>query len=211
MKLRKIKRKPNFLFEQFAGCCPKTSIAEDEQLIKEYKEPLNTLKTFETERLFLKPTTIEDAGFILELFNTPKWLQFIGDRNVNSEEDARVYIKSKMLPQQEVKGFSNYTVIRKEDRLLVGSCGLYDREGMEGIDIGFAFLPQFEKKGYGYEAANEIMRAAKEDFGITTIKAITAKENYGSQNLLEKLGLSCTGTITLPGEDEELLLYEEKL
>lgn len=172
---------------------------------------MDTLKTFETERLLLKPTSLEDAAFILELFNTPKWLQFVGDRNVNSEEDARVYIKTKMLPQQERRGFSNYTVFRKEDRVVVGSCGLYDREGMEGIDIGFAFLPQFEKKGYGYEAAGEIMRAAKEEFGITTLKAITAKENYGSQNLLEKLGLSCTGTITLPGDDEELLLYEVKL
>lgn len=168
---------------------------------------MKPLKTFQTERLILKPTSLEDAGFILELFNTPKWLQYVGDRNVHSEEDARAYIQNKMLPQQERLGFSNYTVFRKEDQVIVGSCGLYDREGLEGIDIGFAFLPQFEKKGYGYEAASEIIRAAVKDFNITSIKAITVRENYDSQKLLEKLGLSCVGTTTIPGDDEELLLY----
>jgi len=32
-------------------------------------------KTFETERLIIKPTSVEDAGFIFELFNTPKWIE----------------------------------------------------------------------------------------------------------------------------------------
>ncbi|WP_410488987.1 GNAT family N-acetyltransferase [Arenibacter sp. 6A1] len=34
-----------------------------------------TYKSFETERLLLKPTTEEDADFIYELFNSPKWLR----------------------------------------------------------------------------------------------------------------------------------------
>ena len=35
---------------------------------------MNPYKTFETERLQLKPTAEEDAEFIFELFNTPKWI-----------------------------------------------------------------------------------------------------------------------------------------
>lgn len=128
-----------------------------------------------------------------------------------SEEDARAYIIAKMLPQQERLGFSHYTIFRKEDNAIVGGCGLFDREGLEGIDLGFAFLPQFEDLGYGYEASSELMRAAKEDFNITAIKAITDKENLASQKLLGKLGLSCTGTITLPGDDTELFVYEAEL
>ena len=40
----------------------------------------------------------------------------------------------------------------------MGSCGLYDREGLDGVDIGFAFLPQFEGQGFGFEAAKKVAR-----------------------------------------------------
>jgi [ribosomal protein S5]-alanine N-acetyltransferase len=45
-------------------------------------------KSFETERLILKPTSEEDALFLLELLNAPKWLKYIGDRQVKSVEDG---------------------------------------------------------------------------------------------------------------------------
>ena len=165
-------------------------------------------KTFETERLKLRPTSVDDAAFVLQLLNTPKWLRFVGDRNVHNEVEARAYIEKRMLPQLEKLGYSNYTIIRKSDGSKLGCCGLYDREGLEGVDIGFALLPENEKQGFALEASNEIMRAAKEDFGISKIKGITSKEHYASQRLLEKLGMICSGTVILPDEDEELLVFE---
>jgi RimJ/RimL family protein N-acetyltransferase len=165
-------------------------------------------KSFETERLVIRPTGIEDAALILELVNTPKWLEFIGDRNVKTMEESRAYIEEKMLPQLERLGYANYTVIKKSEGSKIGTCGLYDREGLDGIDIGFAFLPQFECQGYGYESALCIKNAAFEEFGIEELRAITSKKNVASQKLLEKLGFNCTGVTTLPGENEELLLYK---
>lgn len=165
-------------------------------------------KMFQTDRLLLKPCEEEDASFIYELMNSPKWITFIGDRNIHSVEDAQNYILEKMKPQQERLGYSNYTIIRKSDQIKLGTCGLYDREGLEGIDIGFAFLPQYEKKGYAFEAANRLKEEAFSRFGIQKIKAITAKNNLLSQRLLEKLGLSLIGTTILPNDDEEILVYE---
>lgn len=164
--------------------------------------------TFETERLFLRPTNDSDATFIMALLNTPKWLQYIGDRNVKTVGDAADYIKEKMTPQLERLGYSNYTLIRKQDGAKMGCCGLYDREGLEGIDIGFAFLPEFEQMGYAFEAANRVKEAALNEFGIRTISAITSKENVSSQKLIEKLGLQLMGTTQLPNEEEEVLVYK---
>ena len=164
-------------------------------------------KTFETERLYLRPTSEADAEFIHELMNTPKWIKYIGDRNINSVDDARAYIKLKMIPQLQKLGYSNYTLITKDGNQKVGTCGLYDREGKEGIDIGFAFLPQFERKGLAFEAAERIKRAAFEDFGLELINAFTTKDNISSQKLLEKLGLKLTGTTFLENDNEELLVY----
>ncbi|MCF6222774.1 MAG: GNAT family N-acetyltransferase [Flavobacteriaceae bacterium] len=165
-------------------------------------------KTFKTERLILKPTDEEDASFILELLNTPKWLKYIGDRNVKTLESAKAYIVNKMLPQLKKLGYSNYTVIRKSDKTKMGTCGLYDREGLDGIDIGFAFLPKYENKGYAFESANKLKNVAFNEFEIKEINAITTKDNVASQKLLEKLGMHLFGTTNISNDNEELLLYK---
>ncbi|WP_019668858.1 GNAT family N-acetyltransferase [Eudoraea adriatica] len=165
-------------------------------------------KEFETERVRIKPTSEGDSEFIYRLMNSPKFIQYIGDREINSVISAKDYIKTKMLPQLQRLGYSNYTIFQKTDNTKIGTCGLYDREGLEGIDIGFAFLPEYEGQGFAYEAANRLKKAAFEEFEIEEIKAITSKKNISSQRLLEKLGLKMVDVIILPNDDEELLLYK---
>lgn len=164
-------------------------------------------KSFETERLLIRPTSLEDAEFIFKLLNSPKWIQFIGDRNIKNEEDAKNYISSKMHTQLKRLGFSNNTIIRKSDQQKIGTCGLYDREGLDIIDIGFAFLPEFEKKGYAFEAARELKKVAAIEFGLKELSAITLEENIGSRKLLEKLGLKFQEKIRIPNDPNDLLFY----
>ena len=42
-------------------------------------------KSFQTQRLLIRAVKLEDAPFILELMNTPLWIQFIGDRRKTTE------------------------------------------------------------------------------------------------------------------------------
>ncbi|WP_316819204.1 GNAT family N-acetyltransferase [Pedobacter nyackensis] len=165
------------------------------------------MKEIETSRLYLKATDIEDAPFILELLNTPKWIRFIGDRNVKDLAGATEYIKNRMMPQMEELGFGNYVLVRKEDGAKIGSCGLYKREGLDGVDIGFAMLPDFEGKGYSGEAAIKLKQLAKTEFHLERLNGITSHDNTASINLLKKLGLKLKGTVRLPNDTEDLLLY----
>jgi ribosomal-protein-alanine N-acetyltransferase len=165
------------------------------------------LKTFETDRLILKPTTVADAEFIRSLYNSPKWIKFIGDRQLNTVKDAENYIQTKLMPQMKRLGYGTYTIIRKSDGEKVGSCGLYDREGVNGIDIGFALLPDFEKKGYAFESVNYLKEIGFSDFKLKQISGITSKKNKASQDLLMKIGLKFEKTIILRNETEEILLY----
>ena len=164
---------------------------------------------FNTERLIIRPINTKDAPFVLELMNTPKWIKFIGDRNVHSVEEAEIYIKEKALSQLEKHGHTNNVVIRKEDQMKLGTCGIYHREGTDKVDIGFAFLPQYEGKGYAHEASNELMKFAENTLKLKEIKAYTLEENTASRKLLERLGLELIGKGFLPNNDEELLLYRK--
>lgn len=165
-------------------------------------------KVFETKRLLIRPTTDEDSEFIFELVNTPSWIKNIGDRKINSVGSAKDYIVDKIQPQFKRLGYSSYTILRKSDKVKVGTCGLYDREGVDGIDIGFALLPEFERNGFAFEAASKIKYVAFSEFWLKSISVITAKHNTSSQKLLERLGLKRIGKTKLPNENEELLLYK---
>jgi len=46
------------------------------------------LKITETDRLVIRLLEKRDAGFILRLVNEPSWLMHIGDKGVNSIQDA---------------------------------------------------------------------------------------------------------------------------
>ncbi len=172
-------------------------------MIKKYK-------SFYTERLLLRAASSEDADLVYILLNTPKWKEFIGDRNVNNLDDAKRYIDERMIPQYERLGYGNYTMIRKADEVKMGFCGLYDREGLEGVDIGFAILPEFECKGYTYEAAKLMMDIGFNTIGLSMIQGITSKKNIASQALLKKLGLTFKGPVSLPDDEEEILLFQKQ-
>ena len=169
---------------------------------------MNSLKTFESLRLILKPTTTDDAAFLLELMNSPKWLSYIGDRDITSQLAAKNYIKKKILPQYNRLGYGNYTLIRKSDGLKIGTIGLYDRSGLDGIDLGFALLPDFEKQGYAFEAAVCIKQLAFTQFKLVKLSGITLKKNLESQHLLEKLGFNYIRDIQLDPNEDKLMLYQ---
>lgn len=165
-------------------------------------------QSYQTKRLILKPTSVEDAAFFLELYNTPDWLKYIGDRNIKTKEDAETFIRKKIMPQFERLGYANYTVTLKSDGTKIGSCGLYDRDGLEGLDIGFAFLPAYYKQGYGFESADKIKELAFQKFNLTKLNAITVHYNMASINLLIKLNFLFVKNIFLPDDPEELMLFE---
>ena len=164
-------------------------------------------KAFESERLTIRPTLKQDSELFYQLMNTPKFISKVGDKGIKSIENAENYIQDKMISQLNDLGFSSYSLITKSGSEKIGICGLFNREGVDGIDIGFVLLPQFEGLGYAYEAAKRVLEVAFEEFKLKEVKAITKKGNIPSQRLLEKLGMERAGTTKLPNEDDELLMY----
>lgn len=154
----------------------------------------------ETERLILREITINDASFILALLNSKGWLQFIGDRNVQNIFDAENYIAERFLKGYIHNGFGLYLVAIKSSNISIGLCGLIKRETLEDIDIGFAFLPEYNGLGYAYEAAKATRQFAFETLKINRLVAITTPDNVSSIKLVEKIGM----------QFEKKFLFEEK-
>jgi [ribosomal protein S5]-alanine N-acetyltransferase len=162
----------------------------------------------ETDRLKLRELIFQDALFIIELLNSPGWLQYIGDRGVQSEDQAQMYIQNGPIKSYLDNGFGLYLVYEKSSGLPVGLCGLIKRETLDHPDLGFAFLPEYMGKGYAFEAAKGVLEYAKSNLILNEIVAIVQSNNTSSIRLLNKLGFKFIGYFMHSDGKDKLELYE---
>lgn len=166
----------------------------------------------ETKRLIISKFTLEDAPFFIELVNTPKFKKYIGDRKVQTIEQAQERITNGHLKNYAQLGYGFYKLLLKEENNKpIGTNGLVKRDTLELPDIGFAMLPEYENKGFGYESSLAILKLAKEKFNLKKIGAITLEHNVNSIKLIEKLGLTYEKKVKPFEDDAELLLFAKNL
>jgi ribosomal-protein-alanine N-acetyltransferase len=158
-------------------------------------------KTYMTNRLSLSLLNENDADFILELFNTEGWIKFIGDRNIKTTEDSKIYIQ-KTAGNLDI----TYWVVKLKDKnVSIGLISFIKRNYLDHHDIGFALLPDFSNKGFAFEATEAVLHDALKDPTHKTMLATTMTDNRNSINLIEKLGFQFNKEII--NEQVKLLLY----
>lgn len=157
---------------------------------------------FITERLLLTELAAEQADFILELLNTEGWLNFIGDKNVHTSEDAAAYIE-----KINTSGYAKYwTVYHKDSNEPIGIVTLIKRDYLDYHDIGFAFLPRHSGKGYAFEAVKAVLSTLLTQPEYKMLTAVIIPTNQRSIGLLKKLCFWFSREVT---RDHELLhIYE---
>ena len=168
-------------------------------------------RQLETARLFLRRITVDDVGLMLAVWNDPAFIRHVGDRGVRTEDEAREALDAGIFRLYREYGYGPFKMVRKDDAALLGICGLFKRENLEDPDIGFAVLPAYCGQGYAVEAARAVVAHARDDLRVRNLAAIVSSGNGASIRLIEKLGLTFSGMITMPGDDEAIRLYEMRL
>ena len=161
----------------------------------------------ETERLLLRQFNSDDAPFILELVNSPGWLQFIGDRNIHSIEDAVRYLNEGPIQSYQKNEFGLSCIVLKSSSQPIGMCGLIRRDFLSDPDLGFAILPEYQGHGYMQEVAAGYLNYIHQCFRMPAVLAITIRHNQRSISLLQRLGFSFMNELQIPGELDPLFLF----
>ena len=86
-----------------------------------------------------------------------------------------------------------------------------EREQLNDVELGFAFLPEFEGKGFGYEASTAVIDAAKNEFHLKKLTAIILPINAKSIKLINKLGFTYEKRVKPFEDGQELLLFAKTL
>jgi len=164
----------------------------------------------ETKRLLIREFTMDDAGFVVALLNEPAFIQHIADKGVRSKEDAKRYLEDGPLASYSEFGFGLWRVSLKDSGASIGMCGLLQRDFLDHVDIGYAFLAEHRRKGYALEAAWAVMAHATGKLGLEKIVAIVSQDNAPSIRLLEKLDFGFERLIRMPDDDMDVSLMAFK-
>lgn len=144
------------------------------------------LPVLETERLILRPLTIDDLQAIF------KWA---GDSRVNkymiyplykNPEDGREWLES--LYEDEKK--LDYGFVLKSTGELIGSGGLYYHQDIDVWSIGYNIAYDHWHNGYTPEAIKLILEYAQEKYGVKVLTGTFALDNIDSRRVMEKLGMT---------------------
>jgi len=185
-------------WNHYAGC--------SERDFQEAIHPSSNMNVIQTERLSLRQLELHDAEFILELLNEAQFLRFIGDKGVRNLADACAYILKGPMDSYQRHDFGLYAACLL-DGTPAGICGLVKRDGLEDVDVGFAFLARHCAQGYAVESASAVLAHARHVLRLQRIVAITSPENFGSIAVLERIGLKFERMIRLAEHSPELKLF----
>ncbi|MCP4983685.1 MAG: GNAT family N-acetyltransferase [Gammaproteobacteria bacterium] len=109
---------------------------------------------------------------------------------ISGLDDATNYLKDGPLQMHQEHGFGLNRVVTRDMDISAGICGLLQRQSLDNVDLGFAFLPAFRNRGYAYKAACAVLQHGFEVLDLARIAAILDQSNITSRNLLCKLGFN---------------------
>jgi RimJ/RimL family protein N-acetyltransferase len=158
----------------------------------------------QTPRLLLRELTPADAPFTLRLLNEPSFISGIADRGVRTLEQAVRYLEQGPIASYARHGFGMWLVELAANGEAAGICGLVRREGLDDIDIGYAFVPEHCGRGLAREAARAVLEHARTALGLGRVVAIVNPGNQRSMHLLRSLGFALERSVRLGGEELRL-------
>ena len=100
------------------------------------------------------------------------------------------------------RGFGHWAVELKDSHQVIGFCGLARFEDINGgpeIEVGYRLAKAYWGLGYATEAATAVRDLAFGQLNIERLIALVDPQNHRSIRVAEKLGMTHTDDVTLPG------------
>ena len=140
--------------------------------------------TITTDRLILRPLTIDDAEAAFEWTGDERVAKYMIYSTHESIETTKEWLRTvKSTDTQFEFGF-----VRRGDDKLIGSGGI--RLHDDGFwEFGYNFRYDCWGMGYATEASQAMISYVRSRYGNVKLKAMCAAENTASAHVIEKCGL----------------------
>ncbi len=147
-------------------------------------------QTLETDRLILRPVSLDDTESLYEYSSNIENTSHVFPTHLSKEETKEVianyYLKSPL---------GKYGIVLKEEHKLIGTIDLrVDTEHKKG-EIGYVLNLNYSKNGYMTEAGLEILSLAFDKLKLNQVNAMHSTINPKSGQVMERLGMKKIGVM----------------
>jgi len=162
--------------------------------------------TLRTERLVLRPPTLDDVEIAGELIGDERVMQFLGGDAVPRE--AWPAVVEKWIQRWDDNGMGAFLL--EHDGRFVGRCGLLvwdprtwttttlaDAGELAQPELGWALAYDAWGNGYATEAARAVRDWARAERDVTRLISVIAPANVASRRVAERLGATPGETVQL--------------
>lgn len=158
---------------------------------------------FETERLIIRPLTLQDKDNFFLLNGSEEVMRYIRPVKTKEENDAQLE-QIVAIPSTPENG--RWAVVDKASRSFIGSFAIIPIPSEpEKTQLGYSFIPEAWGKGYASELAQAGLKYFLDNTTVPEIYGVTETPNIPSQKVLLKAGFQfhCTKT----EEGKELTIF----
>lgn len=142
----------------------------------------------ETERLILRPLAVTDAEAVYNNWTSdPEVAKFMTWSTHPNVEVTRVWLAD-VEKNADSETSYDWVFVRKSDRKLLGSAGIYFKEDAGCFTLGYNLMKECWRQGYTSEAVAAIVDFAVHTLKQTRLCAYHAKDNPNSGKVMEKIG-----------------------
>lgn len=161
----------------------------------------------ETERLVVRPFTMDDLDGIHEVLSDPVSMRYYPAPF--TREQSRRWIEWNLGHYRD-HGHGLWVLESKSTGELVGDCGLIPQtiDGQREVEVGWHVRRDQQRQGLATEAARECVRHAFDTLGLTRLISLIRPENVPSRRVAEKLGMTVEKEVAHgPGSGMPHLVY----
>src|SRR6266566_5273509 len=167
---------------------------------------MNTV--LETERLILRPWTLDDFDGFAAMCADPQVMRFLAEDGKPLSRFSAWRAMAGIVGHWTLRGFGLFAVTERTTGALVGRIGPWDPEGWPDFEIGWMLRSEYWGRGYATEAVNRCIAHAFTDLGRSHLSSFILPENTRSIRVAERVGERLEGEVALPHlPDRKVIQY----
>jgi ribosomal-protein-alanine N-acetyltransferase len=170
--------------------------------------------TLETERLLIRPLSMDDLPDVYQLFDIELQSAQFGSEGAKTLTERESWLRWTVLSYEELAKlnqppYGERAVVLKQAQQIIGACGFvpsfapfeqlpaFRSASQEGASrfsspefgLFYAFAPGHQRQGYATEATRALIDYAFSELGVRRIVATTTYDNAASMGVMRKVGM----------------------
>lgn len=164
-----------------------------DKLSKKITKIFSKMPSLKTKRLTLRPMRVSDSYDMYEYAcreDVTEYLLWSPHSSIGYTREYLAYIEKRYASGD----FYDWAITLSDSGKMIGTVGFTKIDAQNNCaEIGYVLNPQYHRLGYGYEAANEILKFGFSQLELHRIEARFMQGNTASEALMKKLGMTFEG------------------